>query len=156
MWIDGQCSCWPRTIKCEQRRKIPAVVNSCRVRRTGHPQVFVDGRCGDNITIHCGDLPVSIWEGDPNHQPTQKPQKEGKSFHYCIHASLLPWLSCLMCSFVGPWVSVCWTNCDQLPSYDATEVCKLMINSESSLMIFPIILSSGEAFQRLQVFTKLR
>lgn len=75
----------PHTIKCKQRRKIPTVVNPCRVGCTGHPQVFIDGGCGDNVTIHWWNLPVSVWKGDPNHQPGQKPQEEGKSFHYCIH-----------------------------------------------------------------------
>lgn len=58
-----------------------------RVRGAGHPQVFIDGGGGDDVTVHRGDFPVSVWEGHSNHQPGNKPQEEGEGFHYGIHAS---------------------------------------------------------------------
>lgn len=138
--------CWLPTIKCEQRWKIPAVVNSCRVSCTGHPEVFIDGWCGDNVTVHCRDLPVAIRNGDPDHQPGQKPQKEGQSFHYLIHAplfrlsnraviqrekhliqTLIPsYRPAHTCGFVGAKFSVCQTNCQQPHSEEETK--KTQIN----------------------------
>lgn len=62
-------------------------MDSRRVCGTGHPQVFIDGGGGDDITVHRRDFPVAVWEGHPNHEPGNKPQEEGKGFHYRVHAS---------------------------------------------------------------------
>lgn len=42
---------------------------------------------GDDITVHRRDFPVAVWEGHSNHEPGNEPQKEGKGFHYRVHAS---------------------------------------------------------------------
>lgn len=144
-------------------------MNPCRVGCAGHPQVFIDGWCGDNVTIHRRNLPVSVWKGNPNHQPGQKPQEEGKSFYYCIHTcSFSPMrVELSQIDYVSTNVDPTSANvllalefrCVSGPTpkmtQDATETCKLMINSRKGHLWFPFIPNSIEPFQRLQVFTKL-
>lgn len=42
---------------------------------------------GDDITVHRRDFPAAVWEGHSNHEPGNKPQKEGEGFRYRVHAS---------------------------------------------------------------------
>lgn len=73
------------TIQSEQWGELPAVMDPCRIRRTGHPQVFIDGGGGDDIPINGGGLPVTVGQGDPYHHPANEPQQQSHYFHNRIH-----------------------------------------------------------------------
>lgn len=153
---------WPHTIEGEQRWKIPAVMNSCGVGCTGHPQILIDGWCGNNVTIHCGDFPVSVWKGDPDHQPSQKAQEEGDSFHCCVHIPSFLFVSnqCQLsgetnalykCWFprffflskrvdlLGQRVLVCEPDSQQSLSYEAPQTTNQWLIPNHPLMISSII-----------------
>lgn len=87
--VDKRSKFPARTAEREQGRKIAAVVNSRRVGGAGHPEILIDGGRGDNVTVHCWHSPVPIGKGDPDHQPSQEAQEEGKRFHDGIHNSTI-------------------------------------------------------------------
>ena len=73
------------TIQSEQRWELPAVVNPGWIRRTRHPQVFVDGGGGDDVPVDGGRPPVTVRQGDPDHHPPDEPQHQSHYFHNRIH-----------------------------------------------------------------------
>ena len=76
--------CRPTT-QSEERRELPAVMNPRRIRRTRHPQVFIDGGGGDDVPVDGGRPPVTVGQAHPQHHPTDEPQNQSHYFHNRIH-----------------------------------------------------------------------
>lgn len=112
-------------------------MDSRGVRGTGHPQVFIDGGGGDDVTVHRGHSPVAVLEGRSNHEPGSKAQKQGKGFHARVHASLdyLSRAGRLWCAAASA-PQIQRPGGGQLESSDAFETYKSIINSKEPTQDF--------------------